>query len=315
MTATPLVSVIIVSYNTREMTCDCIKSVLEEGKGLDQEIIVLDNASGDGSADAIAVRFPSVRLIRSENNLGFGKGNNVAAQEATGEYVLLLNPDTLILDNAIGKLLEFANRRPEARLWGGKTLFADRSLNPASCWAFMSLRSIALSAVGLSVLFPNNPALNPEAYGGWDRGSEREVDLITGCFLLLKRSFWNELNGFDEKFYIYAEEADLCFRARLKGARPTVTPSAQIVHYGGASESVRLSKMIRLWSGKVTFLYKHWPRWRAWLAVALFKLHALVRASLFGLSGLLRQKAEHKVAAQEWWQLWKSRGSWENGYA
>jgi N-acetylglucosaminyl-diphospho-decaprenol L-rhamnosyltransferase len=314
MSGDPLVSIVIVSYNTREMTCACIKSVLDQGNGLYQEIIVIDNSSSDGSADAISERFPTVKLIRSSDNLGFAKGNNVAACGAHGEYLLLLNPDTLILDNAIGKLVDFAGQKPGAKMWGGKTLFGDKSLNPASCWAFMSLWSITANAIGLSVMFPKNPVFNPEAYAGWDRGTEREVDLITGCFLMMKRAFWNELNGFDEKFYIYAEEADLCYRARELGARPTVTPTAQIVHYGGASETVRAGKLIRLWSGKATFLHKHWSRSSAKLGVALFKLHALVRASLYGLSGALCGKSNHTTAAREWWELWKSRRTWENGY-
>jgi N-acetylglucosaminyl-diphospho-decaprenol L-rhamnosyltransferase len=314
MSGQPLVSVVIVSYNTREMTCACIKSVLDQADNLEQEVIVLDNASSDGSADAIAERFSTVRLIRSSDNLGFGKGNNVAARGARGEYILLLNPDTLVLDNAIGRLLDFAGRKPEAKMWGGKTLFADKSLNPASCWAFMSLWSIMANAIGFSVMFPKSPLFNPEAYAGWDRSTEREVDLITGCFLMVKRAFWNELNGFDEKFYIYAEEADLCYRAREFGARPMVTPTAQIVHYGGASETVRAGKLIRLWSGKATFLHKHWPRGKARLGVALLKFHALVRASLYGLSGAIRGKSNHTTAAREWWEVWKSRGTWENGY-
>jgi GT2 family glycosyltransferase len=314
MSKTPTVSVIIVSYNTREMTCACIQSVIDEAHGLDQEIIVLDNTSTDGSADAIAERFPSVHLIRSPDNLGFGKGNNVAAQKATGEYVLLLNPDTVVLDNAIGKLVQFAKQKPAAKMWGGKTLFGDGSLNPASCWGFMSLWSVVSNAFALSSVFPRQPFFNPEAYIGWDRGTEREVDLITGCFLLLKRSFWKELNGFDERFYIYAEEADLCFRAWQHGARPTVTPTAQIVHYGGASETVRASKLIRLWSGKATFILKHWSRGKAAAGVAMLKLHTLLRAAIYGLSGRLLNRPSHLTSAHEWWEVWKQRRTWENGF-
>ncbi len=315
MTKLPSVSVVIVSYNTREMTCDCIASVLQQPHSLDMEVIVLDNKSEDGSADAIAKRFPTVKLIRSEENLGFGKGNNVAARHATKTLLLLLNPDTLVLDNAIEKLVVFSTQRPSAKVWGGKTLFADRSLNPASCWRFMSLWSLAASATGLSMMFPNSNLLNPEAYGGWDRSTERQVDLITGCFLLLELKFWNELGAFDEKFYIYAEEADLCYRAGEHGATPTVTPTAEIVHYGGASEKVRAGKLIRLFTGKATFVHKHWSKMRAAMGIFLMKLHVLVRVALFSLSGILRGNDAHKTAAQEWLEIWRARKSWENGYA
>ena len=315
MSKHPAVSVIIVSYNTCDMTCACIKSVLAEGKDVDQEVIVIDNCSNDSSADAIAQQFPSVTLIRSKDNLGFGKGNNVAALQATGDYILLLNPDTVVLDNAVGKLLDFAVRKPEAKLWGGKTLFSDGSLNPASAWAFMSLWSLIAGAAGLSMVFPTSNLFNPEAYPSWDRNSEREVELITGCFLLMKRNFWQELGGFDEKFYIYAEEADLCIRAIEKGARPTTTPLAEIVHYGGASETVRAGKLIRLYSGRATLIHKHWPKSKAALGVLVMKLHVLIRASLYGLSGLIRRNGNHKTAGAEWWHVWTSRKSWENGYA
>ncbi len=315
MTANPLVSIIIVSFNTREMTCACIQSVLDEGKGVAQEIIVLDNCSSDGSADAIAGRFPDITLVRSPDNLGFGKGNNVAAEHATGEYILLLNPDTLILDRAVERLLEFARQKPQAKMWGGKTLFADGSLNPASCWAFMTPWSVACGALGLSSIFPQSSLFNREAYPGWNRDSEREVDLITGCFLLLKRSFWYELGAFDEKFYVYAEEADLCYRARKQGAIPTVTPTARIVHYGGASENVRSGKLIRLFSGKATFIRKHWSPPVASIGVFFMKLHAFLRMTLLGLSGTLRRNDRHKNAASEWHEVWVARKSWQNGYA
>jgi N-acetylglucosaminyl-diphospho-decaprenol L-rhamnosyltransferase len=315
MSKYPTISVIIVSYNTCEMTCDCIASVLRQPHQFDQEVVVLDNHSTDGSADEIAKRFPSVKLIRSEDNLGFGKGNNVAVRHATGRLLLLLNPDTLILDNAIERLVAFSMRKPEAKIWGGKTLFADQSLNPASCWSFMSLWSLATGAVGLSSTFADSAFFNPEAYGGWDRSTEREVDLITGCFLLIERSFWDELGAFDEKFYIYAEEADLCFRAILMGARPTVTPLAQIVHYGGASEKVRAGKLVRLFSGKATFIHKHWSKPRSMAGIMLMKIHVLVRVVLFRLSGTLRGNAAHQTSAQEWLEIWNARKTWENGYS
>ena len=127
-------SVIIVSYNTRQLTLDCIKSALSQSGTMPCKLLVVDNASGDGSAEAIAAEFPQVELIRSEKNLGFAAANNLAARHANSDWLLLLNPDTVVLDGAIDKLVAFADTHPEFSIFGGRTLFADRSLNPFSCW-------------------------------------------------------------------------------------------------------------------------------------------------------------------------------------
>ena len=119
----------MISYNTRAMTLDCLRS-LEAETTVPHELIVLDNASPDGSAAAIAAAFPELRLIASPDNHGFAKGNNVAAREARGDYLLLLNPDTLVLDRAIDRLVAFAERRPAAGIWGGRTLNGDGTLEP-----------------------------------------------------------------------------------------------------------------------------------------------------------------------------------------
>ena len=163
------VSILIVSYNTREMTLACLRSVFEQTHAVDFEVIVVDNASSDASSDAIERQFPQTRLIRSAENLGFAKANNLAARAAGGEFLLLLNPDTVVLDCAIDRLMEFAAERPKAGIWGGRTLFADGSLNPTSCWRFMSLWSLFAQATGLTALWRDSPLFNPEGYGGWRR--------------------------------------------------------------------------------------------------------------------------------------------------
>ena len=127
-------SIVIISYNTRELTLACVESVLGRTRGVEFELIVVDNTSGDGSADAIAERFPRVKLLRSQINLGFARANNLAARGARGDWLLLLNPDTVILDAAIERLLAFAEAHPEASIFGGRTIFGDGTLNPASCW-------------------------------------------------------------------------------------------------------------------------------------------------------------------------------------
>lgn len=304
------VSILIVSYNTREMTLACLRSVFEQTAPGTFEIIVLDNLSPDGSADAIGAEFGSrVKLIRSEKNLGFAGGNNVAATHAIGEYLLLLNPDTLVLDRAIDKLIAFARATPDAGIWGGRTQFADGSLNPASCWSRQTLWSVFCCASGLSSVFRRSSLFNPEAYGGWGRETEREVDIVSGCFLMLKRELWNTLGGFDRAFFMYGEEADLCLRSHKLGCRPRVTPTATIVHYGGASERVASDKMVRLMTAKTLLIRRHWSPALRGLGVRLLALWPFTRAIAWRVASVF-MGARAATSRSSWQTVWNRRREW-----
>jgi GT2 family glycosyltransferase len=302
----PFVTIIVVSYNTCEMTLECLRSVY--GQTCKRfELIVVDNASSDGSAEAIAAEFPLIKLMVETENHGFAKANNIASRHARGAYLLLLNPDTVVLDGAIDQILDFAQRVPEAKIWGGRTLYGDRSLNPTNCWGRITLWSVMSQALGLSSLFRRSTLFNPEGYGSWLRDSERGVDIVTGCFLLIRREFWEELEGFDLSFVMYGEEADLCLRARSSGARPRITPQAQIVHYAGASESVRSDKMVRLLRAKLLLIRRHFPPWQRPIGLLLFRLWPLTR--YWGTYVLGRREA-----AETWRQVWHRRAEWWSGW-
>lgn len=301
----PVVSIVVVSYNTREMTLACLASVHEQTT-VPFELIVVDNASGDGSAEAIAERFPEVELIAEDVNHGFGPAHRLALARATAPLVLLLNPDTVVLDRAIDRLIGFARRTPEAGIWGGRTLYADGSLNPTSCFARMTLGSILCRVLGLNGLFPTSSLFNSEYYGRWPRDTEREVDIVTGCFLLMHRRDWDRLGGFDDAFVMFGEEVDLCLRARRAGMAPRVTPEATIVHHGGASEPVRAERMVQLMRAKVLVLRRHLPRWQRPLGVALFRLWPWSRA--------LSSKVVRRGSGPVWDELWARREEWWDGW-
>ncbi len=255
----PAVSILVISYNTREMTLACLASIAAETT-LPHEVIVLDNASSDGSAAAIAAAFPQIRLIASRENHGFAMGNNLAGAAARGDYILLLNPDTVVLERAIDRLVAFAERTPEAGIWGGRTLFGDGRLNPTSVFADLTLWSLFCRTSGLAILLKGSALFNPESYGAWDRGSEREVDVVQGSFFLIRRALWERMGGFDPTFVMYGEEADLCRRARAAGARPRMTPEATIIHYHGAASKSRASREIMTLKAKSTMIRRHLPR-------------------------------------------------------
>lgn len=311
----PTLSILIVSYNTRGMIVACLRSVFEHTTRTPFEVIVVDNKSADGSADAIEMEFGGrVTLIRSEGNLGFARANNLAADRASGEYLLLLNPDTVVLDGAIDRLVEFAGRRPEAGIWGGRTVFADGTLNPGSCWGRLTIWSLLCQAAGFSSLFRRSQILNPEGYGGWCRDSERAVDIVTGCFFLTTMGLWQALGGFDTAFFMYGEEADLCLRATRRGAKPAITPNATIVHHGGASEPVRLDKMLRLLSAKSLLIERHWSRRTAWIGLGLLQCWIASRAIAWRVMALVGQ-ARASANALMWRELLYRRAEWLPGIA
>ncbi|RPF71512.1 glycosyltransferase family 2 protein [Aurantiacibacter spongiae] len=251
-------SIIMVNYKTPDLTCEAIASAFRE-TDTPFELILVDNASDDGIVERVRHDFPQVRIIANEENVGFAEANNQAARIAAGEYLLLLNSDTVTLDHAIDNLLAFARRTPEAKIWGGRTLFGDRTLNETSCFDRMTLRSVLFSSIGLSALFRGSTFFNPERIAGWKRDSERQVDIVTGCFLMIERDFWNALGGFDPAFFMFGEETDLCARARARGARPRITPEATIVHYGGRSVSLRAQRATYVAAARVGIAKRHLP--------------------------------------------------------
>ena len=303
-------TVIVISFNTRDLTLACLRSVHEgiaKARNEGCDVVVVDNVSTDDSVKAIAARFPDIRLIRSERNLGFAAANNRAAKESTAEYLLLLNPDTVVLDGAIDRLLAFAREHPRAGIWGGRTVFADRSLNPASCWGRQTPWSLVCTATGLSSLLRGSSLFNPEGYGGWKRDCQREVDIVSGCFLLIRRELWDQLGGFDERFFVYGEDADLCLRARKLGYRPMITPEATIVHYGGASEKVRADKLVRLLTAKTMLIRQHWSPSRVGIGVRLLAAWPLSRLIAFSV---LRCVGFKRDALSVWREVWRRKREW-----
>jgi GT2 family glycosyltransferase len=307
-------SIIIVSYNTREMTLDCLRSITTETLETTYEMLVVDNNSADNSASAIQDQFPAVRLTALTENIGFARANNLAARNARGRRILLLNPDTIILDRAIDRLMAFADETPSFQVWGGRTIFGDGSLNRSSCWRKITLWNLTCFAFCLTYFGRRSAILNSEAYGGWERDTTRHVDIVTGCFLLIDRKLWERLKGFDPVFFMYGEEADLCQRARLVGARPAITPSATIVHYGGASDIVPVDKRVKVFKGRMTLINRHFSSLTRDIGRALQLIAPLTRWCGYRLAARWSGKFDFDRSADYWRAVWRRRGEWINGY-
>ena len=301
-----LLSIIIVSFNTCDLTVGAIASVIGQLGG-DSEIIVVDNASIDDSVARIVEHFPQVTLLALRQNIGFGPANNLAAERARGRYLLLVNSDTLAQPDAISALLDFAQRRPQARIWGGRTLTADGKLNPRSCARRPSLWSVIAMAIGLAHLFPKSSLCNPEAMPGWSRDDERAVDIVIGCFLMIGREDWEHLGGFDPAYFMYGEEVDLCLRAQRRGAMPAICPGATIIHFGGASQPAA-PRMAQILAGRIRYCRSHLPPRHRWVAIWFIRMGVLLRLGIYLLA------PASSVGRRRLQDVNRLRGFWWNGY-
>src|SRR5262245_5822654 len=306
------ISIIVVNYRTPKMTLDCLRSIDREAKDANYEILLVDNASNDGIIETVEREIPRVRCFALANNVGFAQANNIAARQAKGRFLLLLNPDTLILDHAIDRLFAFAARTPKAKIWGGMSLKGDRSID-TSCWRRVTLWSTICRTFSLDTAFPTSGLFNPEGYGNWDRLTVRDVDIICGCFMLIERDMWDRLNGFDGVFFMYGEEADFCLRAAKAGARPAYTPDARIIHYGGASEQAEAEKLIRRLSARAELIQRHLSPSGRTLGLLINSLLPLVRTWGYATIGRLSRNRQRLAQAETWRHVWLRRSMWRDG--
>lgn len=305
MSEAPELSILVVSYNTREMTLECLRSVVEQTGRLSYEVLLIDNQSSDGSFEAVKVEFGNdsrFRLRSVAENLGFAAANNEMARHARGKFLLLLNPDTVIRNHAIERLVSLAKKHSDNKLWGGRTVFVDGSFNPNGCFGRYSLRTLFCQSVGLSFLLKRHPVFDSRNYPDYGAHGVKEVGIIAGCFLLIRKAFWDELGGLDEGFFMYAEDADLCMRALNLGGKPIVFGEATIIHHGCASETTRAGRLVKLLKSELKLFQKHWSPAACWTAHRLIDFRVWSRAIL---ERLISKKS------QTWEEVWRRREEWK----
>lgn len=260
-TPPPDVSILIVSWNVKELLRDCLRSLKENAGDVRYETVLVDNKSADGSLEMVRREFPWVKVVDNNENLGFGRGNNLAFahSDPRSRWTLLLNPDTVVLDGAIEKLVKFGDSQPKAGAVGGKTLKADLTLERSCVWGSPGLWPMVCKSVGLQIIFKNSKLFNPEAMDWWPRNSVREVGVITGCFLMIRRPIYEQTGGFDPRFFMYAEEVDLCWRIKKLGWKLMFTPDAQIIHLVGASAAkAKPNRLYHINLGLLKLYRKHY---------------------------------------------------------
>jgi GT2 family glycosyltransferase len=286
-------SIIIVNWNTRDLLTRCLQSVYDTMSNLDFEVIVVDNASNDGSQAMVRQRFPQVRLIENDQNVGFASANNQALTVSQGHYSLLLNSDTVVLPHALEKMAQFADAHSEAGIIGCRLLNSDGSLQKS--WA--SFPTFWSEVLGRNFRVRRRVEGEPLAY---------EVDWVGGACLLVQPAAINEVGLLDESFFMYSEETDWCFRMRRQGWKVYYLTSAEIIHLGGGSASrTSETQLVRLYENKIRFFHKHYGTWQAsLLRYGLSVVNALGlarRALAWPLQRQEREEIRYRLAAQ--WQL------------
>lgn len=291
------VSIIIVAWNVRQLLCDCLKSVYDQTRDIDFEVIYVDNASEDGSVEMVSKEFPKVKIIENENNEGFIKANNQGIDIAQGRYILLLNSDIVVLDNAIAKTVKFADSHPEAAVFGCKVLNPDHSLQ-RTCFMYPSILNMFLKATYLYKIFPKSKFFGREHMTWWDFGEVREVETICGCFSLVRKKAIEQVGLMDERYFVYGDDPDWCYRFIEHGWKIMFTPEAQIIHYGGQTTSQKARAFrLQLEGSKLIFMKLHRNKLAFPLARFLIALFFLLRVPYWVAMAILN-KNERKRSIQ-----------------
>ncbi len=276
------ISIVILNWNTRDMLASCLDCIAQSVAGFDVEIIVVDNASSDGSQAMVRERFPHVHLIANRENVGFAGGNNQAMAVSGGRYMLLINSDAFLMADALRAMLDLAEASPQVGIVGAQLLNVDGSFQ-ASHTPFPNLwqEFLILSGLGRRLHGRWYPSQGPEE----DKGPQI-ADYVEGACLLVRREAYKEVGGLDEGYFMYAEEVDWCFAMRKKGWQVWYQPAARVIHLGGGSSQGRVTQREGdLYRSRVRFFRKHYGD----AAARLLKLQIYsFTAAKVALHGLLR---------------------------
>lgn len=274
-------SICIVNWNTRDLLKACLHSIERYPPAEPYEVLVVDNASTDGSAEMVRTQFEWVKLIANSENRGYAGGNNQALTQAQGEFILLLNPDTEIHPETFSKALAFMRHHPEVGAIGAKQVFPDGRIQP-SLRAFPTPLPLLCEVLGLAKLFPKCPVFGAYRYGWFDYDRPIEVDQPMGTFLLVRRAVVAQVGLMDESFPLFFNDVDWCYRIKQAGWKIMFVPSVVITHHGGASTSqVRLEAIRESHRALERFYEKHYrlrlPAPLYWTIIGLIRVGGWLR--------------------------------------
>lgn len=278
-------SIAIVNWNTIKLLDQCLESVFKTLDNIESEVIVVDNDSSDGSPEMVEEKYPQVTLVRMHENVGFAAANNKAFGVSAGEYFLLLNSDTIAKQGAFKSMCDFMDSQPDAGAVGCRLLNGDGTLQ-RSCSPFPTPLSETFDALYLSKLFPNSKLFGSYAMSYCSFNEPMEVDFAGGSSLLLRRKALQHVGLLDENYFMYSEEADLCYRLKSGGWKVYFTPDGEVTHFGGQSAKLDVKRnLVELYKSKHRFMLKHYGNRSAFIYKAVVAVSAGVRAIAWSAKG------------------------------
>lgn len=295
----PDISVIVVSWNAKKYLEECMRSILNCTESYDVEIIIVDNASSDGSPEFIKQNYPDVKLICSYENLGFAKANNIGIAYSRGKYLFLINSDVVVYPNCFKSMVEYMEQHPEIGLLGPRILGTDNKVQ-RSCMGYPSLWNTFCRAILLDNVFPHTKLFSGFMMKYWAHDSIKEVDIINGCFWSVRRRAIEEVGFLDEGFFMYAEDMDWCKRFNNAGWKVVYFPLAEALHYGGASSSRSPVRFyIEMQRANLRFWGKHYGNLSRRVYLCIIFLHQSLRALGYSLYYVFapqaRDLSSHKI--------------------
>jgi len=301
-------SIVILCWNDRKVIADCLQSILVNTHSTEFEVIVSDNGSIDGSVEFIRTSYPSVQVIENGRNLRFAKANNVGIRASRGEYVLILNPDSLIHDGTLDRMVALADQHPEAGAFGCRVLNTDGSYQ-VSARPFASFRGEWIAAFYLRALGRMNEWFTSDSYAGWNGKTQKQVGWVSGCFILIRSELLKSLGGFDERFFYYYEDMDLCRRIWQAGYPILYMPDAAITHLGGQSTKNRFPPLAFVLDSQVT-RYLYYYKYYGAGGVRRARRIALTSVFLRRLGYALKQLVCHSEAGRQRLELLRGVFEW-----
>jgi GT2 family glycosyltransferase len=325
------ISVVIVSYNVRHVLGNCLDSLQIASKAFESsggtvEVLVVDNDSQDGTVASLKSHYSYVNWLAAGRNLGFGAACNIGSSNASGSLLLFLNPDTLVQQNTLVAMWEFMQETPNVGVAGCKVVNTNGSLQLACRRSFPSPRIAAYQFLGLSKLFPNSPRFGRYNLTYLDENQANEVDAVSGSFMFMRAELYRKVKGFDEDFFMYGEDLDLCYRIQLEGKKNYYTPCTQVVHFKGESAKSRpLRSRYHFYSAMIIFSKKHLEL--RMLPMVLFALGAIVLSfvnfvqdrwrkwprwilDMLGASAILAGASRLYLSSETLWSLVLSHWKW-----
>jgi GT2 family glycosyltransferase len=289
----PDLSIVIVGWNAKQYLEMCLESLATASPRRSIEIFVVDNASTDGSSEMIEARFPYVKLIRSNENLGFSKGNNLAIRKCRGRYIALINPDVVILPGCLDGLANFLDEHPTVGNVGPRVLNPDLTLQ-VSCRRFPTLWNNFCSAVGLSSAFKNSKVFSGERMCFSRHDRTVQVDILVGCFSMIRREAFKAVGLLDEELFMYGDDLDWCRRCWNSGWEVVFYPGARAIHYGGKTTA---SYPVRFAVAQQRSILYYWSKHHGFSGVLAIRsivlLHHALRYFFALISGLMyREKGQ-----------------------